>query len=837
MKAERIVSSRIVFVCIAALVAIAGLGPHAAGQGTSGTLPDPISTTELMQYAERLGLSDEQFRAVESMHDQYREEFRRLREGEITEFLERMRELQGAGMRMPEREKIEAFIEDWEKISGRIKQVDVRFLSGISTVLTDRQQPHLQRVILARERKRHNAAQMMGFGGQPVDLSELLLEIPLAAAEQQNIDPTMAGYESRLTQLMREVSERGRTMMLEFYDAAEAAGLDENAMEDPEQAQRMMEVMQEAFGRITARLREKTSEIAALNRRTFDQIRPLLSERAATALRDRFIRGAYPQAAFALQSETIELCDTALAMDAVPAGTKEEVRAIRIDHAARREAMIDKAIEVVEQLQAFSPFDFNSEERRTTAEKLGELQSQVAQRDAEGRRTLELLLGEAVFPTLQAKRAEAAEEQDGSSSSAAVVAGNVAARTSELQTDEPRPGLAGDEYLPGPITEYDIAIYADVLRLSEGERILLEDLHEQYRQTFEAQTAELAKSLQKASAERWAYDEESGTVAGQSAEKIDRMFDLRREAAAAIRKLDESFFNDIDLTLFPDEPSPRVAMVRHIREIDQFNRGGSATFMFGRRRSTPANLFTVVREMRLGDTAWLRIEGPLAAYLEQFADALKSLYAVHLEIARENEIWQAEIMRRQQEDDFNPMEMGMEYQERMRDSQAKMAESIRAIADITETSFHTLYNALDPDTAHRFQQSYRERAYPNVYHDPASPELAIRAAMRLEELSTGQRSSLAEITAEFRTRYAELSDQMVEHARQLGRQAIVSFEPEDWQVFQEHQNAMAKLRFDRNELNARTINRLRSLLRPEQIERIGGLPEPPKDSDEMWFME
>src|SRR5688572_3305899 len=72
-------------------------GSRAAAQGTFGMLPDPIGTVELMKYADRLNLSAQQRSAFQSMHDQYKQEFRTLRDGEIADFLKQTRAVSGSG--------------------------------------------------------------------------------------------------------------------------------------------------------------------------------------------------------------------------------------------------------------------------------------------------------------------------------------------------------------------------------------------------------------------------------------------------------------------------------------------------------------------------------------------------------------------------------------------------------------------------------------------------------------------------------------------------------------------------------------------------------------------
>ena len=95
-------------------------GAAARGQGTSGTLPDPITTAELMSYADRLGLSDQQRQAISALHDEYKQQFRILREGEISQFLQDMRGAESGG-KMPARKDVEDIFKRMTVLNRKIE--------------------------------------------------------------------------------------------------------------------------------------------------------------------------------------------------------------------------------------------------------------------------------------------------------------------------------------------------------------------------------------------------------------------------------------------------------------------------------------------------------------------------------------------------------------------------------------------------------------------------------------------------------------------------------------------------------------------------------------------
>ena len=93
-----------------------------------------------------------------------------------------------------------------------------------------------------------------------------------------------------------------------------------------------------------------------------------------------------------------------------------------------------------------------------------------------------------------------------------------------------------------------------------------------------------------------------------------------------------------------------------------------------------------------------------------------------------------------------------------------------------------------------------------------------------------QREGVSDLAVSYRPRYEELSRAMIE-AIGPGAVLLIGIDTDALRAWQEHQQKVAKLRFDRNELNASAIARLRELLSPEQIQRIGGLPEPLGEED------
>ena len=99
-------------------------GGEAQAQGTFGGTPEPMTSSDLELVAERLWLSESQILSMIDAHDQYKRDFRKLREGKIQELIDRMLALRPTEPVMPDlppRSEVESLIELHESITRRAK--------------------------------------------------------------------------------------------------------------------------------------------------------------------------------------------------------------------------------------------------------------------------------------------------------------------------------------------------------------------------------------------------------------------------------------------------------------------------------------------------------------------------------------------------------------------------------------------------------------------------------------------------------------------------------------------------------------------------------------------
>jgi hypothetical protein len=286
-----------------------------------------------------------------------------------------------------------------------------------------------------------------------------------------------------------------------------------------------------------------------------------------------------------------------------------------------------------------------------------------------------------------------------------------------------------------------------------------------------------------------------------------------------------------------EEELDRLERVRLARQREVYNARSTHSWgMFGRNANAIAriDLARLVRLASLPAQELERIDSVLAEYEREAAEAARQQYEASLALTEVQEKWNAEFMRARQ-DGQSQMEQGMRYQQDMREPQRRLSEASQRIAELNETTIGELLALLRGEHASKLDDTYRRRAFPGIYNDSAAVDKQLTSAMRLPDLTEQQRSHLAELIGDYRPAYANLTEQMVEISRSsTADAAYMDFEAEDWKRHMDLMEKMDRIRFERNELNARAISRIKSILNDTQLTALGPLPEPTEENGNMW---
>ena len=613
------------------LLAFLVLSRAAAGQGTTGALSDPMSTHQLMQFADRLGLDADQRLAIESIHDEYKTAFRKLRKNEIDDFLKEMRASQNTGM-MPKRDVIEAMLKKMQRLEARIKSLDDRLFDQLLPTLREEQLPWLDRVRLTRARQRYKSQQMMAMAGGPaVDLSEAFYAVDLPPEVMADADQVIAGYERHLTTAMKRASQATGRMYLDMIEAFEELGygeMTEEDLTDPEAMKQMMADMQQIWSQVGGKQMEAAAAIADLNRRTYRRVAAFLPPEAARVFRGEYYRAAYPELRFMLSMEKQEWFKWALEHKDLSDEQQAQLAAAVDVHRQKLDRMVDDAVKLIEaHREVLSPFNFDQEAMLEHQQRLGEIQTA-----ARKLRNTTMVAVREIVPERTA--AAAVEDAHQKALAFAGVADLLKPETDQDADDKKADDRARqstpqiDRWIAGPISERDIGRYAEHLDLVGDRLAELHDLHADYSQQFDS--LEVFGELKAATQSLWQYNAKSGTDRMPDAEALDRVDQLRPRASEHITTLDRAFFNDVE-SLVSDELVPKVARLQTRRLRQMYTGNAVGMHGFGMYQSAAGGIDLVVlvelaENRTFEDDDLQRIDAILAAYEQPATDLFRKRF-------------------------------------------------------------------------------------------------------------------------------------------------------------------------------------------------------------------
>ena len=818
-------------------------------QGTTGILPDPISTYELKGYADRLKLSPQQRLAADAMHDQYKQDFRALRQGEIAAFMKDMMAMQGNVM--PKREVMESFMKRMDLLQGRIATLDSRLFDQLQTILTDEQMAMMGRVRLARQRARYSANQMMWMtGNRAADLSEIVLGMEIPAEHAAAIDSTLSGYEGRLTSSMAKLYDATSNMIMKIFDTMEEKGFTEQDMSDPENMQKFGEAMQQIWKDLMLQAVEAAADLSDVNQRTYRSLASALPEEKARELRNAYYTQAFPEAAFALADETMRFTE-ALKLESLTAEQRDALTAARIDLQQKLDRVADDVVKLIEeQRKNFSPFDFNSESMQEHYRKIQEYQKKVEDTRASAKELLTTILGEEQAQQVEkAAVAQASKAAGGLSSvmraamekaeAARVDAADAEANQYLDDATSIQQAWTGDQFVAPPISRNELKRYAEILKIADDQQELLTQLHATYLENFKkVQETEIA-ALTKAVQSMWTFNIETQTTTAPTDASLDATEKARRAAIDAVARVDELFFADVQLALLDDKVTPDLQRVRLMRERERLNRGTEHMWaMAGRVGENRIDLSSFLQKQPLSESDRAARAADLLEY-EQAAMALfRERFDAALAMQHAQDRWQIEMQRAQSENE-NQFKVASRYQEILGEPSKRVSQASNAIVKLNREWIEKILAKLPSDTSAMVRQAYNRAAFPNVYNDPLALELQLNEAAKLPDLGPEQVRRVNEIAGDYRPAYTNLCEQMAEVSASgsMPSFAMGMDDSDAWKQWQERREALASLRFDRDELCMRTINRLKAILSEDQIKRLGGMPEPSKRQPYEDFME
>lgn len=800
--------------------------PSAAAQGTFGTLPDPISTSDLMGYADRLDLSPQQRQAILTFHDQYKREFRVLREGEIADYLDQMRQAEGPSM--PQRKVVEDLIKGMERLNNRIAAVDNRMLDQIQTILTEEQTADLPRVRLARERKRLQSQWvMMMTGGPGLDLSELFLNLDLTPEAMAAADPAIYQYETRLTSSLRDLRETSLNAIMELFDAMTDMGYDEetiqNAEDDPEAAAEMMEAMQNVFMQIMQKAMAASAEMKEENKKAYRTVHSLLPEPAARLFRNRYYSRSYSRAYFAIR-DFADWRDIARKEESLTGEQQDAVGAIAQQLQTTYDGLVERVAEAEDAAGGMFGLAMDGQD---AWQKLWELTGEAEQEAGEALESALAQVGEFAPEELVDELRRHSQRPWSEAPDAEEQEQEVASEETDWQDE-----WTGDWFIPSRISRRDLADHGGQLNLTETQRTIIGQLYDDYVVAFADVKDGPIQAVQEANSNLWQYEPDSGTQTSPKLEDIRRVYSLRQTAQQAINELDSTFLDDVELVLDTEQQKARLARLRLARLRQCYGVARSVSDGFGINAKPVVDLAELIRREELSPADLGPADTILVKYEKTLTEAMQTWLERAMEYQQVQEAWAVEARRLREAGDDSAFTWGTKYQEFIRQPQQALNDSMQTIAALNDSTLDDLASVLGARAAGSIRRAYARQAYPTIYFDQLAVEEHLDRALELPDLTDLQQRQLNELAAEYRSAYEGYCQQLIKLEATMPDWSAAG-EDYDWQEYQNIQQKTETVRFDRNELSARASAKLQAILTKEQVRRIGGLPNPP-EGDNIW---
>ena len=168
------------------------------------------------------------------------------------------------------------------------------------------------------------------------------------------------------------------------------------------------------------------------------------------------------------------------------------------------------------------------------------------------------------------------------------------------------------------------------------------------------------------------------------------------------------------------------------------------------------------------------------------------------------------------------MAINMEYARAMQEIGEDVRKANKAIANFNRSTLDEIIATIDDSSGSQLQRAYKRACYPNIYQNTNSGEHLISASKKMNDLSDEQRMSISLLELEFQPQYEVLCDKMVDIYEEPSSAVSQTFDDPDFvKEYMQRQQKLQVIQFDLNELGAKAKRRLRQILTPTQLERIG----------------
>ncbi len=790
-------------------------GPRPAAQPADEILVPPITSREFYRYARMMRLDHGQLIAAESAHEDYKESYRTLREREVAQFMRDMREFEDAGGMMPSRDTIEKVLRERQRVRARFKSLDLEFFNSLDPIMREDQRQRLDRVKKLREREYFQLGIEMQQAEQ-IELLDIVELLQLPAEIDANVDPLLISWENAYTAKMRDLEEKSIEGIMKMFDAmtAMASGMqfDENA--DPEEINRIQNSVFETMQKAMEPAQQIARESLALTRSAAAQIEASLPAPYAGSFKRMVQAQLYPSF-FPDHSSLERLFDRALSVESL-ATKREAISQLRNSYMGEVESINNRLISLHDEhtaQNAGGPFGnaMNAEAQQTYWQSIQELQTK--RNETSQRYTSELysLVGEAGEAELVGYHGLSPEELRLSSQSdyweGLISATNHHDEAGINETIIMSRPHSIDPYLPRAIDGTVLNGWLSRLGATPDQRDIITLLHQDYTSEYDERSRSEVQQILTPAQQAM----NTPPVTDDAVKAIDA---ARARARDVLRAVDESFLQSM-LAILSEAQARSFDQIRRSRE-----RAVLRAAAFGWEHRGSSEPMDILHRLNLSADDWRAINSAIVEHdrssIPLLTDRQRAIQQRDVVAFRGQRLYSAEEQR-----DVAAMQA---YQQDWAAADAVVNAVDVKLNDLNERTTEAIAQALPGPAGERFSEQVRRTLYPEVYPDPIDAAPVLERALALRDLTDAQRTQIQSLITQHTAAHRALSDVLIEitkadrdmrydnSARMMDEEAAASWA--------ERITRQEQARYDRGELNATTLRRLRTILSAEQCSRI-----------------
>ena len=363
-------------------------------------------------------------------------------------------------------------------------------------------------------------------------------------------------------------------------------------------------------------------------------------------------------------------------------------------------------------------------------------------------------------------------------------------------------GMGGGDPMELSISRESVDRYAEMLGFDDVQRETALMMHREYLDQFKEAGDALMDAMRK-------LQEEAGRTRDWEA-MMKPMGKIMSGWMDRSDELERQFFSD--LRMLAVEPSQEEAFVRveraHRRE--QIGVWGQMITVSG----GTIDLYDVARKLEVsGNTdasaALLAYEAEIDTVYKRAIDSVTAMTKDQLKRMQEGFEWDQETIERMQESMSDMRDLG------------KQAKAINA------RYARQIMQVLPQERQAAWDREVKERTWPTVYR-LSKAERQLEAAGKLEDLTDTQKESLEAIQQSYQREAAPINERW---AKAIDDQA--ESDDGNWWGWGRDNSEVEAIEEERSDLDERFVERVRSVLTPEQIEAMPEVGESGFDADEV----